>query len=277
MIGDFRIGISVCEERLSPSAPVVYTGNIKETIEKCAALGYDGIELQLRDPDQLDADMIRSLLKKHNMKVCAIATGLEYSLNHLSMISDDIHQRLIMRQKLFSDVALAEKFGCLVIIGCVRGNIPSGTDPARYLERFREEMLILADEAEKHGVTVVIEAINFYVNNYLCTVKSVCDFVDNLGRGNIKVHIDTHHMAIEETSIRDAIRYAGRRIGYVHISENNRMYPGATNGDYGMVMQELKAAGYKGWMTFEITPRPDPDTAARCAIEHMKERGGNAV
>ncbi|MBO4410520.1 MAG: hypothetical protein J5775_07175, partial [Spirochaetales bacterium] len=89
MIGKFKIGISVCTEKLSPSSPVVYTGNIRETIEKCAALGYDGIELQLRDPEKLDLNLICPLLEKHDMKVCAIATGLEYSLNHLSMISDD--------------------------------------------------------------------------------------------------------------------------------------------------------------------------------------------
>ena len=43
------------------------------------------------------------------MGISAIATGLEYTLNGLSMIDDD-DRRVMMRQKLFEHVELAENW-----------------------------------------------------------------------------------------------------------------------------------------------------------------------
>lgn len=271
MIGGFRIGTSVAPEVLPSSFPNVYSGDIHEIIEKCARLGYDGVELQIRSPRARDFNAIVRTLDRFGMKVPAITTGLEYSLNKLSMISDDPIVRYNLRENFFNDIDIAADLGSLVVIGCIRGNIPPGADRSVYLARFRDELLKMSDRAAKKGVTLVIEAINFYVNNYLCTVRECCDFVDDLGRDNVKVHIDTHHMAIEETDMFGAVRYAGKRVGYVHLAENNRMYPGATNGDYGQLMDILRETGYDGWLTFEITPRPDPDTAARNCLDHIRK------
>lgn len=269
MKNGFRFGLSIATEPLAPSAPVVYRGDIEEIFRTCKKIGYDGIELQLRNPEKIDPDQIVRLCKEHNMDITGIATGLEYSLNGLSMIDDDIAKRAEMRQRLFYDVELAERFHCPVIIGCVRGNIPSGSDPAPYVERLREEMLALSQEASEHGVTIVLEAINFYVNNYLNSVHDTCDFIDNLGVDNVKLHIDTHHMAIEESNMLEAIRYAGTRVGYVHFAENNRLYPGAGCIDFWGAMQLLREMDYKGYIVMEIVPRPNADTCAVRSLDYL--------
>ncbi|MBQ4062065.1 MAG: sugar phosphate isomerase/epimerase [Christensenellaceae bacterium] len=271
MNNGYKFSLSIATEPLSPAAPVIFKGNLYDIIDKSKAIGYDGIELQLRDPEKIDGDALKEYCKKTNMEISAIATGLEYTLSGLSMIDDDEQKRLKMREKLFLDVELAEKLECPVIIGCVRGNIPAFKDKQVYLERFREEMLLLSDKAAKHSVTVVLEAINFYVNNYLNSVKQTCDFIDSLNRDNIKLHIDTHHMAIEEYNMLDAVRYAGDRIGYVHFTENNRMYPGAGSVDFWSIMQQLKEIDYKGYIALEIAPLPDEDTCAIKGLEYLKK------
>lgn len=269
MKAGFLLSITVSAEKLSPSAPVVFTEYLEYAIRRCAELGYDGVELQLRDPDSLDRNLMFSLLERYGLRVSAIATGLEYTLGGLSMISDDEKVRAELRRRIFADIELAQRLGCPVIVGCIRGNIPAASDREKLLARFREEMLLCSDEAEKRGVTIVIEAINFYINNYLCTVRETCDFIDSLGRENVKVHVDTHHMAIEEKDMIRAVEYAGKRIGYVHLSENNRMYPGNSCIDFPGVLKALKKTGYKGWVTFEIIPEPDADTAAANSIDYI--------
>ena len=265
----FLVGITVSAEKLSPSAPVVFTGDLEYAARRCAELGYDGLELQLRDPDSLDRNLLFSLLERYGLRVSAIATGLEYTLGGLSMISDDEKVRAELRRRIFADIALAQQLGCPVIVGCIRGNIPAASDRERFLVRFREEMLLYSNEAQERGVNIVLEAINFYINNYLCTVQETCDFIDSLGRENVKVHVDTHHMAIEENDMIRAVELAGKRIGYVHLAENNRMYPGNSCIDFPGVLKALEKTGYKGWVTFEIIPEPDADTAAAKSIEYI--------
>ena len=274
MNNGYKFSLSIATEPLAPSAPVIFKGDIYEIIDKSKAIGYDGIELQLRDPEKIDGPALKAYCEKTNMEISAIATGLEYTLSGLSMIDDDEAKRAKMREKLFADVELAELLNCPVIIGCVRGNIPAFADKAIYYERFREEMLLLSDKAAKHGVEIVLEAINFYVNNYLNSIKQTCDFIDSLGRSNIKLHIDTHHMAIEECNMIDAVRYAGNRIGYVHFTENNRQYPGAGSIDFWSIMQLLKEINYQGYIALEIAPVPDEDTCATLGLEYLKKLSG---
>lgn len=268
---DFKFALSIATEPLSPSAPVIFKGDLYEIIDKSQKIGYDGIELQLRNPENIDEAALKAYCEKTGMEISAIATGLEYTLNGLSMIDDDENIRAKMREKLFADIELAEILHCPVIIGCVRGNIPAYADKERYLERFRREMLMLSDKAHRHHVTIVLEAINFYVNNYLNSVQQTCDFIDALGRGNVKLHIDTHHMAIEECNMLEAIRYAGKRIGYVHFTENNRQYPGAGSIDFWSILQLLKELNYRGFITLEIAPFPDEDTCAVKGLEYLKK------
>lgn len=269
MRNGFKFGLSIATEPLAPSAPVVYRGDISEIIQTTKRIGYDGIELQLRDPEKIDPDKIVQLCKENGMAITAIATGLEYSMNGLSMIHADLSKRAEMRRRLFLDVELAEKFNCPVIIGCVRGNIPGDEDPAPYYERLRDEMLALSKKASQHGVTIVLEAINFYVNNYLTSIRDTCDFIDSLGCDNIKLHIDTHHMAIEESDMLAAVRYAGNRIGYVHFAENNRLYPGGCGVDFWGVMKILREIDYDGYIVMEIVPVPDADTCATRSLEYL--------
>ena len=265
----FRFSLSIATEKLSPSAPVIFRGEIQDIIKKAKQIGYDGIELQLRDPDKLDAEAVKKYCEAEKMGISAIATGLEYSLNGLSMIDDDNARREKMRGKLIKDIELAGFFGCPVIIGCVRGNIPSDRDPSIYLQRFQKEMLLLSDVAEQHHVTLVLEAINFYLNNYLNTIQETCDFIDSLGRSNIKLHIDTHHMVIEEINMARAVRYAGSRIGYVHFADNNRMYPGAGSIDFKSIVEALDSVHYNGYITLEIIPRPSDEACAVRGLEYL--------
>jgi sugar phosphate isomerase/epimerase len=40
--------------------------------------------------------------------------------------------------------------------------------------------------------------------------------------------------------------------------------------DFERILEALRGAGYDGWITVEILPVPDPDTAARQAIEYLR-------
>jgi len=67
-----------------------------------------------------------------------------------------------------------------------------------------------------------------------------------------------------------SIENAGDRIFHFHIADSNRWYPGAGHIDFPAVVEQLKRIGYDGFLSAEIIPMPDPDTAAAKNISFMR-------
>ena len=106
-------------------------------------------------------------------------------------------------------------------------------------------------EAAKSNITIGMEVVNRYESNVLNTAAQAVDFCKRVGAPNIKVHLDTYHMHIEEADIEAAIVRTGPMLGYFHIGESNRGYLGAGSLDFDRVFRGLAKAEYKGPITFE--------------------------
>ena len=78
-------------------------------------------------------------------------------------------------------------------------------------------------------------------------------------------------MNIEEASIEAAIRRAGPRIAHVHVADSNRRHPGAGHTDFRSIVGALREAGYDGFLSAEILPEPDPETAARSTVGFLRK------
>lgn len=133
-----------------------------------------------------------------------------------------------------------------------------------------ESLTECADYAEKFKVKLVIEPINRYETDLVNIVAEGLDLIEKVAAENLDLLLDTFHMNIEEPSIFDSVRRAGRRIFHFHVADSNRWYPGAGHIDFKKVVQTLKEAGYDGFVSAEILPLPDPDTCAQKTIATMK-------
>ena len=123
----FPIGPSLAL-KANPAAPFplivqdLYTG-----IRKAAALGFDSVELHIRDPkNELDPYIARDLCQETGLIVSSMGTGQAYGAEGLSITSldPDIRKKAIRRLKDHVDVAAVT--GGVVIIGSMRGKIPEG-------------------------------------------------------------------------------------------------------------------------------------------------------
>ncbi|WP_410795689.1 TIM barrel protein [Paenibacillus sp. J5C2022] len=75
--------------------------------------------------------------------------------------------------------------------------------------------------------------------------------IDEIGENNVKVHLDTYHMNIEEKSLKEAILHAGDKLGHIHLNENDWGIPGTGHLDWDGIFQSLKKIGYKGYASLE--------------------------
>ena len=266
----FRYGLVCSLETLSPDKPAVYQGPLEDYADRIRAIGYDAIELHLRNPRQYKAAALKRIATDAGLAFCALSTGLEYGLNGLSLISDDASVRTAAVERLCEHIDLAAALDCLVVIGTMRANIPDRMRQSHYLNRLEEGLLSLSDYAAEMGVGLVVESITRYIDNYLNTVPETAAWLQRLNRSNLLLHIDTHSMNIEDPDLPAAVRSSQPVLGYVHFSDSNRRFPGGGNIDFKPIVQALREIGYTGFITSECLPWPDAEQCARLGLDYMK-------
>jgi len=247
---------------------LAYKGQLAENFAKVKTLGYDGVELAVRDPHLLDISGIESLLAKYELPVVAIGTGQAYGEEGLSFTDPDKDIRRKAIERIKAQVHLAARWNAVVIIGLIRGNRKPETGSDFVMNWLSEALFECA--AVNHAIRLVIEPCNRYETNIINNVDEGLDLINRLSLPNVGLLLDTFHMNIEEPDILHSIEKAGSSIFHFHIADSNRWYPGAGHIDFKAVTECLKKIGYKGYLSAEILPLPDSDTAVKNTIEYLR-------
>lgn len=240
---------------------------------KVAALGYDGVELMTKDPAQLDGVRIRRWLDENHLKLVGLCTGHVFGEDGLGLVGPDpdVCRQAMARLKSFVDFAATYcGEGTLVNIGRSRG--PGYPDDAEgTLVRMAEAFGELADYASPHGVRLVLEPINVHQAPHIHTSQDGIAMVNRVDRPNFGLMLDVYHMNIEDVNIYESFREVGELCWFVHFADNNRKWPGSAHLDFERIIEVLNEIDYDGYVSMEILPWPDPDTAARSSIEFLRQ------
>ncbi len=247
---------------------VAFQDDFDAMLARLAALGYDGVELAVRDPAALDTHAVRRALDQHHLQVSAIGTGQAYMEEGLSFTHDEsgVRQRALFRIK--SHITLARELHALLIIGLIRGKIGGDAQQAR--TRLVHALTSAARTADEYGVRIAIEPINRYETNMLNTVTETLALIETLEADNVGILFDTFHANIEEASIEDSLRACGARLFHVHLADSNRQAPGSGHTDFARVIAILREMKYAGWLSAEILPKPSVEQAAEQTIRTLK-------
>ncbi len=251
---------------------VAMRGTWQDAVRTAATLGYDGVELAVRDPVQLDAQAVLRAVRGAGLEVPAIGTGQAYIKDGLDLSHPDEGIRARASERVETHIHLAAQMGAAVIVGLLRGRI-SG-DRAATDGRLADSLHRLLPVAEREHVSILFEPVNRYETDYLMTVEDVLQFIQRIGSPVLGVLADTFHMNIEEASIEDSLRRAGPRLRHVHVADSNRRAPGWGHLDFSKILSVLHEIGYRAYLSAEILPHPDPHAAARQAVRHLRAVSG---
>jgi len=263
-----KLSIVLSTQPASFSA-LAFKGNIDENIKTIKELGYNGVVLAVRNPNELDVDYIKNLTIKNNLPVPAIGTGQAFGEEGLSFTSDDPLIRFKAINRITDQIALAGKLNAVVIIGLIRGSVPKDSDSTEIEKLFIEAMKECA--SVDHNVKLAIEPINRYETNLLNTIEDSLAFLDKVGMSNVGLLLDTFHMNIEEPNIRESIIAAKEKIFHFHVADSNRWYAGAGHIDFYEIINNLKEVNYNGYVSAEILPYPNSDISAEKNIQHLRK------
>jgi len=247
---------------------VAMRGSWREALRTAADLGYDGVELAVRDPSQVDAEAVLRTVRDAGLAVPAIGTGQAYLKDGLSLSHPDEGIRARAIERLETHIRIATVFGAAVIVGLLRGRITG--DRAATEARLSGALRRILPLAEREKIPVVFEPVNRYETDFLVTMDEVLDLINRLASPALGILADTFHMNIEEASIESSLRRARPRLRHVHVADSNRHAPGWGHLDFPALVRVLRELGYTGYLSAEILPRPDPVSAARQAIAHLR-------
>ena len=267
-----RLSISVQTPEFQQPFPVaLLSGDFAEKMRKAAQFGAEGVELLTIDPAALDWVALCSAIEGNGLRAAAVASGgLLYALG-LSLLDPDPETAALALQRLHDLIDLAGHLKAEVVtIGSFRGRASPVNGDAR--GRLAEILYRAATAAAKRGVRLALEPLNRYESDLINNHSEGLEFIRQVNHPCLGLLLDTYHVNIEESSWTEpfAAALAAGRLFHVHLGDNNRLAPGDGLIDFAAILAALRRGGYAGFLSAELSPKPDPDTAARRTLSYMR-------
>lgn len=252
------------------------------------AQGFDFIELLVPEPGELDLKDTRQALQDAGLEVVLAArVNLQRNIS-----SADVKEHQGGIDYLNYAIETAASLGANIVGGPLTGNPlvfagrpPQPVDETERLARKTrcvDALTKVASTASEHSVTLAVEPLNRFESDVLCTTQQGLELLDAIDQPSVKLMLDTFHMAMEESSIAEAIRLAGPRIAHFQANENHRGFPGTGSVDWVSVCRALHEVNYSGPISLEPFRRDDdrfglPIAQWRAPHEDESQRIGASV
>ena len=222
---------------------------LEMALENSAELGFDMIEIPNLDPADVDVDGIAKRARDLGLRI-TVSGGMPMKADVSSVDKDKVERG---KRILLDTVALTRDFGGHDIAGVLYSGHGKFTEPPTVAGRKNAVEVIaeVADVAKDAGVTLNIEAVNRFESNLVNSAAQAVGFIQDTGSDNVRLHLDTFHMNIEEASFGSAVRIAGPLLNYLHVGESNRGFLGTGRVDLGELFDATVDIGFDGFVTFE--------------------------
>jgi len=253
------------------SGPFVYHGELDRAVDRAAALGFDAVELFLPAADTLDRSRLRQLLRNSGVALSALGTGAGFLTKGWTLCTPEnsISRKAVHFVSQMID--LGAEFQAPAIIGSMKGSVGNGEDRGFVFARLIENLNLLAEKAAECDTTILLEPLNRYETNLINRLEEGVTLLEKLDSERFRLLADLFHMNIEEASISEALKSAGRHLGYIHFVDSNRRPAGFGHLNFRELAAAIREIGYEGFLSAEALPFPDSDQAAGKTLATFKE------
>ena len=227
-----------------------WSNDTLDIIDTCADYGVDFIEIPLIDIDIFDAKKVSEKLQSRQMESLT-STVLSHATDISSLDESRRTQGIeYLKQcvKATADIEAHSFSGVLYSEFARKDHIsPNQKNWENAANALRE----VATYAQDFGVSVGIEPVNRYETNLINTSQQAIQLKDMIGMNNVKIHLDTYHMNIEEKNFYKATIAAGENLIHYHLCENDRGIPGTGTVNWDDIFRALQDINYQGYAGLE--------------------------
>ena len=238
---------------------------LRDTFARLARYGYDAIEL-VGEPGRYSVPEVKALSQEFGVQVTSILTWCIWGIPGRDMAAPNKKERGAALRYGRKCVDLAASLGAPVVVvlpapaGRTSPVLRTKTEAswkkglAREWDHAVESIRALAEYAATHDIVLGLEPINRYETFLIMSLDHALSFLKAVGAANLKIHLDTFHMNIEEPDLAGAIRRAGSLLVNMHVSDSNREAPGRGHIPFGGLLQALREIAYQGVLALEPVP-----------------------
>lgn len=151
---------------------------------------------------------------------------------------------------------------CVDATAAVEADCFSGVIYSRYCKADRmpteddwkwsaEALRAVGEYAAPMGITLGLEPVTRYESNLINTCEEAIRLLDMVGLDNVKVHLDSYHMNVEEKSFYEATKLAAGRLCHYHMCEGDRGIPGTGHVGWDDIFRALAEMDYHGRIGME--------------------------
>lgn len=264
-----RTTVTLCRVPEAAAGPFVFHEPLERGFAMAKEAGFDSVELFLPGPDSFTVAEIQSLSEKHGLGIAAVGTGAGMLRHGLSLTDPSAEKRAAALEFIEGMIQFGGQLGAPAILGSMQGKWGGDVAKEQALDWLADALRVAGEEAARYGVPFIYEPLNRYETNLINRLADGAGFLESHSLENIVLLADLFHMNIEEADPSAAIRGAARHIGHVHYADSNRRAMGFGHTDPNPIMAALREIGYTGYLSAEILPLPDPESAARQTIQSI--------
>ncbi|MCS7242547.1 sugar phosphate isomerase/epimerase family protein [Candidatus Caldatribacterium sp.] len=219
-------------------------------LAKARELGFDAFEVPLMDLEEIEPQAIRK--EAEQLGLLLVTSTVLSEDTDVSSPEAAIRQRGIAY--LMRCVEVAAEMGALSLSGVIYGALGKriATFPGReYFERAAEVLREVARRAQEFGLILGIEPVNRYESFLINTCDQALELLGMVGEPNVRIHLDSYHMNIEENDFYTPTKKAAPYLCHYHLSESHRGIPGTGTVDWDGIFRALAESGYRGIVGME--------------------------
>jgi sugar phosphate isomerase/epimerase len=253
----------------SPECHVIpelaYQAPLDQALSELHELGYDGVEIQVRDPADARCANLGQRCRDAGLRVAALGTGPVGGQDGLTLTALDEFTRATALERLQVPVTLGKSRGSLE---------PGHQDEQRGW--FVKALLELSEFAGSGGQALLIEPQS--IGNLLRTTDETVELLGDaagwpIGLG---VVLDSWHAHQAGDDWPKAWELCGSWIRYVQLAGPGRG-PVAESQELSSLLDVADAHGYTGWLCAEHRQGTSSRSAARTSLHSLRARETSAV
>ena len=264
-----RLRFGICGCLISPADPLG-----ADIVEQLAVLGYDYIELSLRDlaalPEAAFADLAARLRRAG--VPCEACNNFFPPEIRLTGPAADLPAALGYARAAF---ARAARLGVTVVVFGSSGarNVPAGFPHDAAWVQLRALLVELGPIAEEHGITIVIEHLNRGESNILNSIAEGWRMAQEVAHPHVQVLADAYHVR-QENEDPAILATLGSALVHVHVAQQaERVFPSGDDAALADFFAKLRTTGYARCCSIEGYTKDFSADAAR-ALRVCRELAG---
>jgi D-psicose/D-tagatose/L-ribulose 3-epimerase len=255
-----------------------FTNASARLFPKFKAWGFDGVEIAIENPADIDPAFIKAQLDQHGLICTSVCACFPPSRDLRGTKSQQRATVVYMKQL----VDIAEILGTNIVMGPLysatgRADAVPVAEQKRQWRAVRGHLKTICTYAEANGKIICLEPLNRFETDFINTVEQGMRMIREVKSPALKLLLDTFHMNIEEKNPAAAIRRAGRHVGHIHASASDRGTPGNDHVDWEGVIKALRDIRYDGAVVIESFTQDVKVIARAAAIWRKIEPSRDAI